>query len=68
MNNTYKVLIVEDDKDMCEVLNNLLNKWEFETTKCEDFEKIIECFLECEPDVVLMDINLPVCDGFYWIY
>lgn len=66
MNNTYKLLIIEDDKAMCEVLSNLLNKWEFEVNVCENFEKIIECFLKCEPDVVLMDINLPVCDGFYW--
>lgn len=66
MNNTYKLLIIEDDKSMCDVLRNLLNKWKFEVTVCEDFEKIIECFLECEPKVVLMDINLPVCDGFYW--
>ncbi|HDK7175893.1 DNA-binding response regulator [Clostridium sporogenes] len=66
MNNTYKLLIIEDDKNMCEVLNHLLNKWEFEVNVCEDFEKIIECFLKYKPDVVLMDINLPVCDGFYW--
>lgn len=66
MSNTYKLLIIEDDKDMCETLSNLLNKWEFEVTVCEDFEKIIECFLESKPDVVLMDINLPICDGFYW--
>ncbi|NFP92809.1 response regulator transcription factor [Clostridium sporogenes] len=66
MNNTYKLLIIEDDKNMCEVLNHLLNKWEFEANVCEDFEKIIECFLKYKPDVVLMDINLPVCDGFYW--
>lgn len=66
MNNTYKVLIIEDDKDMREVLCSLLNKWEFEVAACEDFEKIIEYFLESKPDVVLMDINLPVCDGFYW--
>ncbi|ENK0557850.1 response regulator transcription factor [Clostridium sporogenes] len=66
MNNTYKLLIIEDDKNMCEVLSNLLNKWEFEVDVCKDFEKIIECFLEYKPDVVLMDINLPVCDGFYW--
>ncbi|MCW6091709.1 response regulator transcription factor [Clostridium sporogenes] len=66
MNNTYKLLIIEDDKNMCEVLSNLLNKWEFEVNVCEDFEKIIECFLKYKPDVVLMDINLPVCDGFYW--
>ncbi|OPD20689.1 transcriptional regulator [Clostridium botulinum] len=62
----YKLLIIEDDKNICEVLSNLLNKWEFEVNVCEDFEKIIECFLKCKPDVVLMDINLPVCDGFYW--
>ncbi|EPY2275794.1 response regulator transcription factor [Clostridium sporogenes] len=66
MNNTYKLLIIEDDKNMCEVLSNLLNKWEFEVTICEDFQRIIECFLKYKPDVVLMDINLPVCDGFYW--
>ncbi|NMM65876.1 response regulator transcription factor [Clostridium sp. P21] len=66
MNNTYKLFIIEDDKDMCEALSNLLNKWEFEVTVCKDFEKVIENFLEYKPDVVLMDINLPVCDGFYW--
>lgn len=66
MNNTYKLFIIEDDKDMCEALSNLLRKWEFEATLCKDFEKVVECFLECKPDVVLMDINLPLCDGFYW--
>ncbi|MBX4266644.1 response regulator transcription factor [Clostridium estertheticum] len=66
MINTYKLLIIEDDKNMCGVLSNILNKWGFEVTVCEDFEKIIECFKECEPKVVLMDINLPICDGFYW--
>jgi DNA-binding response OmpR family regulator len=66
MNNKYKLLIIEDDKDMCEVLNNILNKWGYKVNVCEDFEKIIECFKECEPNVVLMDINLPICDGFYW--
>ncbi|WP_252250185.1 response regulator transcription factor [Clostridium sp. ZBS13] len=66
MNNIYKLLLIEDDKNMCEVLSNLLSKWEFEVTICEDFEKIIECFLKYEPNVVLIDINLPVCDGFYW--
>ncbi|MBU3214660.1 response regulator transcription factor [Clostridium estertheticum] len=66
MINTYKLLIIEDDKNMCEVLSNILSKWGFEVTVCEDFEKIIECFKECEPKVVIMDINLPICDGFYW--
>lgn len=66
MNNIYKLLLIEDDKNMSEVLSKLLSKWGFEVTICEDFEKIIECFLKYEPNVVIMDINLPVCDGFYW--
>jgi DNA-binding response OmpR family regulator len=66
MKDSYKLLIIEDDKSMCEALSNLLSKWEFEVTVCDNFEKILQCFLECEPNVVLMDINLPVCDGFYW--
>lgn len=66
MNNIYKLLLIEDDKSMCEVLSNLLSKWEFEVNICEDFERVIECFLKYEPHVILMDINLPVCDGFYW--
>lgn len=66
MNNKYKLFIIEDDKDMCEALNNLLSKWEFKIGVCKDFEKVVECFLDFKPDIVLVDINLPVCDGFYW--
>ncbi len=36
MNNTYKLLIIEDDKDMCEVLSNPLNKEETRVLKCND--------------------------------
>lgn len=66
MENTYKLLIVEDDKDMADVLQNLLIKWRFDTVICRDFDDILRVFEEEEPHIILMDINIPSFDGFYW--
>lgn len=66
MNGKYKLLIIEDDKDMAEIMKNLLAKWSFIPTICDNFENIIEVFKSTEPHIVLMDINLPEFDGFYW--
>lgn len=43
-----------------------MHKWGYETVEAEDFEKIREKFTEYRPQLVLMDINLPFYDGFYW--
>ncbi|MDW7614146.1 response regulator transcription factor [Peribacillus simplex] len=66
LENTYKLLIVEDDKDMAEVLQKLLIKWRFDTVICRDFDDILRIFEEEEPHIILMDINIPSFDGFYW--
>lgn len=66
MSNIYKLFIVEDDEDMAEAMRKLLEKWRFNVSVCKDFEKIIESYNAIEPHITLMDINLPVCDGFYW--
>jgi len=31
-----------------------------------DFERIIELFIEEKPDLVLLNVNLPFFDGYYW--
>ncbi|AOM03752.1 response regulator transcription factor [Bacillus cereus] len=66
MENTYKLLIIEDDKDMAQALQNVLVKWKFETVICRDFDNILTIFGNEEPHIVLMDINIPSFDGFYW--
>lgn len=43
-----------------------LTKWGFEGWAAEDFQLLLQDFLRFEPHLVLMDINLPAYDGFYW--
>ncbi|GAA0422357.1 response regulator transcription factor [Virgibacillus sp. AGTR] len=62
----YKLLIIEDDENMANVLKTLLEKWNFHTMVCNDFENILKVFEKEEPHIILMDINIPSFDGFYW--
>ena len=62
----YKILIVEDDKSLCNNIKEEISKWGFETASIENFENILEEFAKYKPHLVIMDINLPYFDGFYW--
>ena len=62
----YKILIVEDDKALCDNISEGIFKWGFDTVSIENFENILEEFAKHNPHLVLMDINLPHFDGFYW--
>ena len=62
----YKILIVEDDTTISTIIEEKLNKWGFITLKIQNFEDIIPDFTSFQPHLVLMDINLPYYDGFYW--
>lgn len=61
-----KIMIVEDDLTIRDMVGEALEKWGFETVKIEDFDQIIQVFLNHDPHLVIMDINLPSFDGFYW--
>ena len=62
----YKILIVEDDKNLCSNIADGLLKWGFEPVCVEDFENVVVEFTKLNPHIVIMDINLPYFDGFYW--
>lgn len=61
-----KILIIEDDPKIALLLQNHLEKYGYQASIIEDFDAIIETFEAVEPDLVLLDINLPSFDGFYW--
>ena len=61
-----KIMIVEDEPTIREMLGETVNKWGFEAVLCDDFNRVLNIFLEEKPHLILMDINLPVYDGFYW--
>ncbi|TQS75128.1 response regulator transcription factor [Ornithinibacillus gellani] len=62
----YKILIVEDEQNIAETLKNHLEKYGYFCYLIEDFEKVFDVFQEVEPHLVMMDINLPAFDGYYW--
>ena len=57
-------LIVDDELSNRIVLNALLKKMEYNTVQAENGAQAIECFKETQPDIIFMDIMMPVMDGF----
>ena len=59
-----KVLIVEDETNIAELLHLYLEKEGFETEVAGDGGRAVELFRSFKPDLVLLDIMLPVLDGW----
>ena len=59
-----KVLIVEDEANIAELLNLYLKKEGYETMVAGDGGKALELYRSFRPDLVLLDIMLPVMDGW----
>ncbi len=62
----YQILIIEDDRLMAEELRRLLSGWNYQVSLIHDFTQILEETMQIQPQVILLDINLPYFDGFYW--
>ncbi|WP_282155029.1 response regulator transcription factor [Cytobacillus gottheilii] len=61
-----KIMIVEDDQKIAEYLSSYIEKYGYQVNIAADFEKIIDTFREVKPNLLLLDINLPSYDGYYW--
>jgi DNA-binding response OmpR family regulator len=61
-----KIMVVEDEAVIRQLIIEELEKWQFETFGTTDFHQVFDDFEEQAPQLVLMDINLPVFDGYYW--
>ena len=58
-----KILIVEDDKDISIELKALLENSGYEASILTDFKNASDEILRNEPDLVLLDINIPYMNG-----
>ena len=59
-----KILIVDDDENICELLRLYLEKDSFSTIVANDGEQALKCVSIHNPDLILLDIMLPVLDGW----
>lgn len=61
-----RIFIVEDDLKIAAMLAETLRKYHYEVETAKDFDRILEEFEAFDPHMVLLDINLPSYDGYYW--
>lgn len=62
----FKIMIVEDDEKIRKIVADTLTKWKYDVVGIMEFDHILDDFEKFQPDLVLLDINLPTFDGFYW--
>lgn len=60
-----KLMIIEDSQIIREELKSLLTRYGYNVIACENFENILEDIEKERPELILLDINLPVYDGFH---
>ncbi|MFU1795943.1 response regulator transcription factor [Paenibacillus azoreducens] len=61
-----KILIIEDDAKIASLLKTHIEKYGYTAFRVADFAHVLDEFKEIGPHLVLLDVNLPMFDGFYW--
>ena len=59
----HKILLVEDDPVIRQMIKKMLEQWGFQVVAVEDFMDVLTVFVREEPHLVLMDIDMPEMDG-----
>ncbi|MBI0106686.1 response regulator transcription factor [Lactobacillus sp. W8089] len=61
-----KILLIEDNSDILQAMQERLTKWQYQSFTIENWQQVTQSVVKIEPDLIVMDITLPVFDGFYW--
>ncbi|MFD0588203.1 response regulator transcription factor [Paenibacillus sp. GCM10027627] len=62
----FKLLLIEDDITLFNEIKDRLSQWSYEVHGITDFGGVMEQFTAINPDLVVIDIQLPKYDGFHW--
>ena len=61
---TRHILVVEDQEDNRQIVRDLLMANDYEMTEAENGEEALVAVAKDRPDLILMDIQLPIMDGY----
>lgn len=64
MSRTQKVLLVDDEESIYQVVEQVLKRETYDLYYADNGEKALECFRKESPDLVILDIMLPIIDGY----
>jgi len=62
----YRIAIVEDDSKIAGLLKGKLEQYSYEVVVVQNFKDISGEIESIQPQLMLLDINLPYFDGYYW--
>lgn len=61
-----KILLIEDDKVISQLVAKNLRNWSYEVEEVADFQDILSQIDRFQPHLILLDIGLPFFNGYYW--
>ena len=59
-----RILVVEDQADTRQIIRDMLGPTDYEVTEAENGEQALAAIAKQRPDLILMDIQLPIMDGY----
>jgi two-component system, cell cycle response regulator DivK len=59
-----RILVVEDQPDSRQIIRDMLGPTDYEITEAENGEEALAAIAKQRPDLILMDIQLPIMDGY----
>jgi len=59
-----RILVVEDQEDNRQIIRDMLAATDYEITAAESGEQALAAVAKQRPDLILMDIQLPIMDGY----
>src|SRR6201984_2910862 len=59
-----RILVVEDQPDNRQIIRDMLAPTDYEITEAENGEEALAAVAKQRPDLILMDIQLPIMDGY----
>lgn len=62
----YRILIVEDDETIAGLVKKHLESWGYQVECVSDFARVLQEFIQKDPQLVLLDLKLPFYNGFHW--
>ena len=59
-------MLIEDDVTLFHEVQERLSQWSYNVYGVQDFSAVLQEFTAVQPDLVIIDIQLPKFDGFHW--
>lgn len=59
-------MLIEDDVTLFHEVKERLSQWSYDVYGIQDFSSVLQQFTTIQPDLVIIDIQLPKFDGFHW--